>query len=121
MHEQHGQLSSRGALSGLPTPPSPPSPELKGLQRGAVHREKKVALALQTLETHEAKLIVSPEISYWRTGCKSEIPSLLWEASGMGGLLPWPTPNVHFIVSLPYKSNTALCKNRGNLKIVKVP
>lgn len=70
----------------LPTP----SPELKGLPRGAVHREKKVALAPQTLETHEAKLIVSPETSCWRKGCESEIPSLMWEAARRGSFLGPP-------------------------------
>ena len=56
----HGQLSSR-ALSGLPAHPQP-NPELKGLQRGGVQRKPKVALALQTLETQGAKLLVSLEI-----------------------------------------------------------
>lgn len=96
--------------------PTPASPELKGQQRGAVRREKKVALALQTLETHEAKLIVSPEISCWRKGRRSETPACCGGQVARRGSFLGPPPHAHFIVSLPYKSNTALCQNIHTLE-----
>lgn len=62
-----------------------------------MQRRLNVALALPTLETQGAKLLVSLEIPCRRKEWKSEISSLLCRASGMEGLLRGP-PHTIFIV-----------------------